>query len=67
MAELINLIRPRRVVAIGNDATNSALKLLDASKVVSVRHPSYGGQTIFERQIRSLYDLTSEKVLPYPV
>lgn len=53
--ELIQLLRPRRVIAVGNDAaaTMAAADL----PVFQVRHPSYGGQTIFSRQIRDLYEL----------
>jgi uracil-DNA glycosylase len=60
MAELIAMLRPRRLVAIGNDATKSALKLAGISSVLQVRHPSYGGQRDFIRQVRCVYNLTIE-------
>jgi hypothetical protein len=57
LAELIAMLRPRRVVAIGNDAAKVAGKFAGVTDVVQVRHPSYGGQTEFIEQIRSLYQL----------
>ncbi len=59
LAELIIMLRPRRLVAIGNDAAKTALRVAGISEVAQVRHPSYGGQTDFVRQVRSLYDLAS--------
>jgi hypothetical protein len=59
LAELISMLRPRRLVAIGNDAAKVASRLAGVTEVVQVRHPSYGGQSAFVRQIRSLYDLRS--------
>jgi uracil-DNA glycosylase len=60
LAELIAMLRPRRLVAIGNDATKSALKLDGISSVLQVRHPSYGGQRDFIRQVRCVCNLTIE-------
>jgi hypothetical protein len=57
LAELILILRPRRLVAIGNDAAKTAGRLSGNAEVVQVRHPSYGGQRDFVRQVRSLYDL----------
>lgn len=57
LSELIWLVRPRRLIAIGNDAASVAQRLADDREVVQVRHPSYGGQTIFLRQVRELYEL----------
>lgn len=56
--QLISLLKPRRLVAIGNDAALTAYRLADHHQVVKVRHPSYGGQTQFLKQLRELYDLT---------
>jgi hypothetical protein len=60
LAELILILRPRRVIAIGNDAAKTARQLSGLSEVVQVRHPSYGGQRDFEGQIRSLYEIEAE-------
>jgi len=57
LAELVGMLRPRRLVAIGNDAAKVAFRLAAITKAVQVRHPSYGGQTDFVRQVRCLYDL----------
>jgi hypothetical protein len=54
---LINFLRPRRLVAIGNDAESAANRFGDRCEVFKVRHPSYGGQNIFLKQIQSLYDI----------
>lgn len=52
---LITLLRPRRLVAIGNDAQKSIRRLDLDVPCLTVRHPSYGGQKDFLRQIRSIY------------
>jgi hypothetical protein len=57
LAELVGMLRPRRLVAIGNDAAKVAFRLAALTEAVQVRHPSYGGQSDFVRQIRRLYDL----------
>lgn len=57
LAELILMLRPRRLVAIGNDAAKTAARLTDTEDVVQVRHPSYGGQRDFVRQVSELYDI----------
>ena len=60
LAELILMLRPRRLVAIGNDAAKTALRLAGVAQVAQVahvRHPSYGGQRDFVRQVHCLYDL----------
>ena len=51
LAELILLLQPRRLVAIGNDAANSARRLADRQEVIKVRHPSHGGRAKFLAQI----------------
>jgi hypothetical protein len=56
---LVSLLRPRRLVAIGNDAAKSAARICPRSEVVQVRHPSYGGQTQFLATMRHLYSLSS--------
>jgi hypothetical protein len=58
LAELVGMLRPRRLVAIGNDAAKVAFRLAAITEVVQVRHPSYGGQSDFVRQVRCLYHLT---------
>jgi len=55
--QLIHLLKPRRLIAIGNDAALTAHRLADHRDVIKVRHPSYGGQTQFLKQLRDLYNL----------
>lgn len=57
LSELVDLLRPKRLVAIGNDAANVARRLASESVVVQIRHPSYGGQSVFTRQVREMYGL----------
>lgn len=57
LAQLILLVRPKRLIAIGNDAAKTANRLTTSLKVHEIRHPSYGGQTEFLKQTRELYSL----------
>jgi uracil-DNA glycosylase len=57
LAELIAMLRPRRIVAIGNDAAKAAARTSGTIEVHKVRHPSYGGQGEFICQVRQLYAL----------
>ena len=62
LSELILLLKPCRLVAIGNDAARSARRLGNQQGVIQVRHPSYGGQTQFLTQISELYNLAGNSV-----
>lgn len=53
--QLISILQPARIVAIGNDAAAAAGRLDLQVPVVQVRHPSYGGQRQFLQQIGELY------------
>ena len=57
LSELISLLRPTRLIAIGNDAARTAVRLNGTGRVYEIRHPSYGGQTEFVTQARKLYRL----------
>jgi uracil-DNA glycosylase len=57
LEQLISLLKPARLIAIGNDAANVALRLAGNREVIQVRHPSYGGQTTFLRQAKEIYDV----------
>lgn len=53
LAALLQMLKPRRIVAIGRDA---AAALEGASTpVLTVRHPSYGGQSEFIAGIAAIY------------
>lgn len=58
LQQLIDLLKPSRIVAIGNDAAAAAHRITDTMPVICVRHPSYGGQTQFQAQISELYRST---------
>ena len=54
--DLLELITPEKVIAVGRDA---ALAMEGVGvPVEQVRHPSYGGQTEFIRQVEVLYGLS---------
>ena len=53
--ELIRLLMPRQLIAIGSDAAQTVCHLVGKRHVVQVRHPSYGGQRQFFAQMRELY------------
>jgi hypothetical protein len=55
LAEFVRLLSPKRVVAIGNDAAKSLSRIAASEHILQVRHPSYGGQTEFFHQIRTIY------------
>ena len=55
LRQLIVLLKPSRIVAIGNDAAAAAHRITDSVPVIGVRHPSYGAQTQFQAQIAELY------------
>lgn len=55
LRELLTMVKPCRLIAIGNDADKVARSLISDSAFAKVRHPSYGGQNEFIRQIRMLY------------
>lgn len=54
---IINLLRPEKIIAIGGDAHRAVRNLGISSN--QVRHPSYGGQNVFIRQIEAAYALTA--------
>lgn len=57
LAALIELLRPRRIFAIGRDAANAASQTARSLPVILVRHPSYGGQSAFRSQICQAYNI----------
>lgn len=59
---LINWLKVRRVVAIGQDAFNYASRF--GVEVVAIRHPSYGGIKDFRNGMSALYDIPIEVLNP---
>lgn len=57
LARVIGLLEPRRLVAIGNDASRVVSSMGVGCEVLCVRHPSYGGQGKFVAQMCESYDL----------
>jgi hypothetical protein len=57
LASLLDQLRPNHVVAIGNNAATSAKRVSSGATVLHVRHPSYGGQADFVRQLSMIYGL----------
>ena len=55
LVELVDLLRPRRLVPIGKDAASVAMRVGGTRQIVRMRHPSYGGQTVFRKQARNIY------------
>nr|WP_281719402.1 uracil-DNA glycosylase [Nitrosomonas nitrosa] len=59
--QLMRLLKPRRLIAIGNDAAQTAFRLTAGRNVLQVRHPSYGGQSQFIHCMQKLYGLPSQR------
>lgn len=55
LSELIQLLQPHRLIAIGNDAAKTARRLGGRRTIIQVRHPSHGGQAKFQAQIDGLH------------
>lgn len=56
--QLILLLNPNKLVAIGNDAANTAKRMTGhQKKIYKLRHPSYGGQKEFYKQSIELFNL----------
>lgn len=56
---LIDMFKPRRLVAIGRDA-QLALENIDVP-LIGVRHPSYGGQGEFMQNLYKMYGVEREE------
>lgn len=54
---LVSMLGPRQIVAIGNDAAKIANLAFPDATVVAVRHPSYGGNSQFTKQVEALYQV----------
>ena len=57
---LVDVLQPRRLVAIGRDAEMALAEMGYPCR--AVRHPSYGGQADFFRQSADIYDI---QISPY--
>ena len=52
---ILGFLKPKRIIAIGNDACKALSATIPEEKLCKVRHPSYGGQNEFLRTMRTLY------------
>ena len=57
LQELVQLLKPEKIVAIGNDAYTCARRVINNNNLFKVRHPSYGGEKEFSKQISDLYNI----------
>ena len=57
LEQLVRLLEPSAIIAIGNDAEKAARRFAGPAEVVKVRHPSYGGQTEFLAGMEAYYGL----------
>lgn len=55
LVKIVNYLKPRRIVAVGNDAFNVLSSAFSGERICKVRHPSYGGQNEFLATMRTLY------------
>ncbi|MDI5935843.1 uracil-DNA glycosylase [Halomonas kalidii] len=55
LIKMVELLQPKRIIAIGNDAYNVLSGVFAEDFVYKARHPSYGGQTEFLATMNSLY------------
>jgi hypothetical protein len=61
LSELVDLLRPKRIIGLGIDAGSAATRMGPRESAFAVRHPSYGGQPQFVKQITALYELPQEQ------
>ncbi|WP_420722486.1 uracil-DNA glycosylase [Hwanghaeella sp. LZ110] len=57
LQKIIDLLAPNAIVALGNDAAKVAGKLGVKQEIHSIRHPSFGGHSVFIRQTSELYSI----------
>lgn len=62
LESLVEILRPKKVVAIGNDAYNCSVRIFPNSEVIKIRHPSYGGERTFAKQLTELYGLKNRNL-----
>lgn len=55
LLKIVEYIKPKRVIAIGNDAHSVACSIFDSQRVHKARHPSYGGHSEFLSTMQHLY------------
>jgi uracil-DNA glycosylase len=59
---LVELLQPKKLVAIGNDAYKASTKLFSNKEIYKIRHPSYGGEKEFSNQLLDLYKISRSSI-----
>jgi hypothetical protein len=54
LSEIVGLLRPERIIAVGRDAERAATRVAPGLARVALRHPSHGGEARFCAQIAAL-------------
>ena len=64
LVRIVEYLKPKRIIAVGNDAYNVVSSEISCGNVSKVRHPSYGGQNEFLITMQSLYAGVMEDLEP---
>ncbi len=62
LESLVELLQPKKIVAIGNDAYKASTKLFPSKEIYKIRHPSYGGEKDFSNQLLDLYKINRSSI-----
>ena len=57
LSQLVHMLEPSRIVAVGRDAACTASRLFGRYEILAVSHPSHGGQKIFTDRMSEWYGL----------
>ncbi|MEP0189769.1 MAG: uracil-DNA glycosylase [Erythrobacter sp.] len=63
LSQLISLLQPKKLIAVGNDAEKALTQFAGELPVIKVRHPSYGGQREFSKRISEVFELSAGPLL----
>ena len=66
LSELVGLLRPERIVAVGRDAERAAARVAHGLARVGLRHPSFGGEVRFRAQSAALRGAAARAAHPAP-
>ena len=55
LSQIINYTKPKRIIAVGNDAFNALSAAFPNHELLKARHPSYGGHRDFTSAMESFY------------
>ncbi len=55
LVELLDMLNPKMLLSLGNDAGLAVSKLCGNRQHIQVRHPSHGGKSQFLREVRVVY------------